>query len=51
MNDLMTNPLVKLKSKQIKNETKRNDKSEIRNETSRNIKRERYYIYIYIYSF
>ena len=40
-NDLMTNPLVKLKSIKIKNKTNINVNREIKNETSRNIKRKR----------
>ena len=40
-NNLMTNPLVKLKSEQIKNKTKINVNREIKNESSRNIKRKR----------
>ena len=41
INDFMINPLVKLKSEQIKNEIKINVKREIKNETSRNIKRKK----------
>ena len=40
-NDMMNNPLVKLKSK-MKNETKINFKRGIKNDTSGNIKRKRY---------